>query len=146
MLRAFFLLLLMTSISSGATPDAQLLQPSDWHGKWISSNAPSGSPAPLFRKTFELKAKPQRARAFVSGLGYYELHLNGKKVGDRVLDPGFTNYDKRVLYSTYDVTDQLIAGKNAVAAMLGTGWYDVHTLAVWNFHDASWRDRPKLLV
>ena len=107
---------------------------------------PTASPAPLLRRTFNLKSKPKRTAPYVAGLGYYEFRLNGAKVGDRVLEPAFTNYDRRVLYSTYDVTDRLVAGANAIGAMLGTGWYDVHTAAVWNFHEASWRDRPKLLA
>lgn len=87
--------------------------------------------APLFRYEFELSKPVKRARAYVTGLGYYELHLNGKKVGDRVLDPGRTSYDKRVLYSTYDISDQLKQGGNAVGAILGKGW---------------WSDTPRLLV
>jgi len=79
--------------------------------------------APAFRYEFELEKPVRRARAYVAGLGYYELRLNGKKVGDRVLDPPYTNFGKRVLYSTYDVTDQLKQGKNAVGAILGKGWF-----------------------
>ena len=67
----------------------------------------------------------------MSGLGYYELRLNGRRVGDRVLDPGWTDYSKRVLYSTYDVTAQLKPGRNAVGAMLGRGWYDPLPLNMW---------------
>jgi alpha-L-rhamnosidase len=123
-----------------------LLEPDDWHGKWIGSDAPPGSPAPMLRREFEIKRRVRQARVHISGIGYYELRLNGKKVGDRVLEPAFTNYDKRVLYSTYDVTGQLSDGKNAIGVTLGTGWYDCHIKAVWNFHEASWRDRPKLLM
>ncbi|MCX6375659.1 MAG: family 78 glycoside hydrolase catalytic domain, partial [Armatimonadetes bacterium] len=72
---------------------------------------------------FELGKAIRRARAYVVGLGYCELRLNGKKVGDRVLDPGFTTFPERALYSTYDVTDQLRTGRNAVGVMLGKGWY-----------------------
>jgi alpha-L-rhamnosidase len=79
-------------------------------------------------------------------LGFYELRLNGEKVGDHVLDPSFTRYDKRVLYVTYDVTAQIKQGKNAVGAMLGNGWYNSHSRCVWDFDKSPWRDRPKLLV
>ncbi len=72
-----------------------------------------------------------RARAYVSGLGYYELRLNGQRVGDHVLDPGWTSYAKRVLYSTYDVTAQLTRGRNAVGVMLGNGWFNPLPLAMW---------------
>ncbi|MDH7480629.1 MAG: family 78 glycoside hydrolase catalytic domain [Armatimonadota bacterium] len=79
--------------------------------------------APLFRREFELPKPVKWARAYVTGLGYCELHLNGRKVGDRVLDPAYTVFDKRVLYSTYDVTEMLRQGRNAVGVILGKGWY-----------------------
>lgn len=93
-----------------------LLSPSDWKGKWIGG-------ANQLRKEFALPARPVRARAFVSGLGYYELRINGRKVGDYVLDPGWTTYEKRVLYTAYDVTNLLRQGANAVGLILGQGWY-----------------------
>ena len=67
--------------------------------------------------------KVKRARVYVSGLGWYELYINGRKVGDHVLDPATTDYHKRTLYVTYDVTDLLRPGANAVGVMLGNGWY-----------------------
>lgn len=96
--------------------DTGLLAGSDWKAKWIRG----GNQA---RKEFMLDAKPVRARAYVAGIGYYELRINGRKVGNHVLDSPYTAYNKRVLYSTYDVTDQLQAGANAVGVMLGEGWY-----------------------
>lgn len=77
------------------------------------------------RKEFTLEKKIKRAVAYVCGLGFYELHLNGQKVGDRVLDPGWTNYRKTCLYTTYDVTAQLARGSNALGVMLGNGMYNV---------------------
>jgi alpha-L-rhamnosidase len=71
--------------------------------------------------------------------------LNGQKVGDHLLDPGYTRYDRRALYVTYDVTGLLQSGSNAVGAILGNGWFNCHTKAVWNFHEAPWRAAPKLL-
>src|ERR1039457_4183035 len=88
-------------------------------------------PAPLFRKEFLLEKKISRARVYVSGLGYCELRLNGQRVGDHVLDPGWTTYSKRVLYSTYDVTDQLKRGQNALGVMLGNGWFNPLPLRLW---------------
>ena len=79
--------------------------------------------SPLLRKTFQIAKKVKRARAYVSGLGWYELHINGRKVGDHVLDPATSDYHKRTLYVTYDITDRLHQGPNAVGAMLGNGWY-----------------------
>lgn len=79
--------------------------------------------APLFRHEFEIGKPIKRARAYVTGLGYCELHLNGQKVGDRVLDPAYTSFGKRVLYSTYDITYMLNQGQNAVGVILGKGWW-----------------------
>ena len=124
-----------------------LLQPSDWQGQWIARTTDTNSfPAPLLRRTFQLDGQIKQARVYLCGLGYYELYLNSQKVGDHVLDPGYTRYDKRDLYVTYDVTDLLKRGPNAVGVMLGNGWYNVQTKAVWNFHLAPWRAAPKLLL
>ena len=92
-----------------------LLTREEWKGHWIGGDN-------LLRKEFALEGKVVRARAYVTALGYYELRVNGEKVGSNVLDPAFTTYPVRVLYSSYDVTPQLRAGKNAVGAMLGGGW------------------------
>ena len=66
-------------------------------------------------------------------------------MGDHLLDPGYTDFSKRVLYVTYDITAQLGEGKNCIGVVLGNGWYNEQTPAVWNFHLAPWRDRPRLL-
>lgn len=131
-----------------ATWEMGLLDARDWRAKWIS--APDGEPnamgpAPYLRKTFVLSNWVKRARVYICGLGYYELHLNGAKVGNHVLDPAFTRYDKRALYVTYDVTDRLRYGFNALAVVLGNGWYNVGTRAAWDFDQAPWRDRPTVL-
>src|ERR1035437_3418779 len=89
---------------------------SDWKGRWIWGGN-------QLRKEFSLPAKPVRVRVYVAALGYYELRVNGRKVGDHVLDPARTQYPKRVLYSAYDITDRLTAGPNAVGIMLGQGWF-----------------------
>jgi len=77
------------------------------------------------RKEFALEKEIKRAVAYVCGLGFYELRLNGQKVGDRVLDPGWTNYRQTCLYTAYDVTAQLVLGRNAIGVMLGNGMYNV---------------------
>jgi alpha-L-rhamnosidase len=77
-----------------------------------------------------LTKKAVRARAYVCGLGYSELRLNGHKVGRNVLDPAWTTYDKRALYDTYDVTGYLQPGPNAVAVMLGQGWFKATVLLI----------------
>jgi alpha-L-rhamnosidase len=96
--------------------ETAMLAASGWKAQWIRGGN-------QVRKEFSLDAKPVRARAYVAGLGYYELRINGRKVGDRVLDSPYTAYDKRVLYSTYDVTGLVHAGANAVGVMLGEGWF-----------------------
>ena len=64
---------------------------------------------------------------------------------EQVSGPGYTHFDKRILYVTHDVTSLLEQGDNAVAAVLGNGWYNEQSVAVWNFHEARWRNRPRLL-
>src|ERR1035437_3631619 len=80
-------------------------------------------PARMLRKEFAVDKKVRRANVYFSGQGVSELYLNGAKVGDHVLSPGLTDYDKHVLYVTYDVTKQLAQGKNAIGVMLGNGRY-----------------------
>jgi alpha-L-rhamnosidase len=123
-----------------------LLAPVDWQARWIGRNSDTNSqPAPLLRREFSLKGKVKQARAYICGLGYYELRINGRKIGDHLLDPGYTRFDRNDLYVTYDVTAELQPGANAVGVILGNGWYNVHTKAVWNFHEAPWRNSPRLL-
>jgi alpha-L-rhamnosidase len=116
--------------SPPASFEMALLAPAEWKAGWIRrKEAPPATedalfedrPAPLLRKEFTLRAKPVRARAYVTGLGFYELRLNGEKAGDQVLDPGWTAYAKRVLYSIIDVTALLREGPNAAGILLGSG-------------------------
>jgi len=81
------------------------------------------SPSPHFRKEFVLNKAIATARIYVTSHGFYELQLNGNKVGDQVLTPGWTSYGKRLQYQVYDVTSMLLKGNNAVGAVLGDGWY-----------------------
>jgi alpha-L-rhamnosidase len=137
----------VSAYSQPAFWEMGLLSPQDWQGQWIGRTTDTNSlPAPLLRRTFALEGTIKQARAYICGLGYYELHLNGKKIGDHLLDPGYTRYDKRALYVTYDVTEALRRGTNAVGVLLGNGWYNVQTKAVWDFHKAPWRAAPKLLM
>lgn len=75
------------------------------------------------RKDFTLDKQVARARAYVSGLGIYVLRINGRRVGEDIFAPGWTHYYKRIQYQTYDVTDLLREGENAVGAILGNGWW-----------------------
>lgn len=119
--------------------------------KWISTGNILGNwdnpvlPAPYFRKEFTLERLPgQPAVAAISGLGFYELFINGRRVGDQVLDPVFTQYDRHCPYVCFDVTSLLRPGVNAVGVVLGNGWYNCHTVG-WHFDKAVWREYPKLL-
>lgn len=103
-------------------------------------------PSPLFRKTFDARKPVKSATVTVCGLGYYELHINGERVGDHVLDPLFTRYDRTALYVTHDVTDKIRDGRNAIGVMLGNGWFNMHARCVWNFDIAPWRKNPRLLL
>ena len=98
-----------------------LLKPEDWSARWIAAAA---GPAPILRKSWKLADKPvAKARLAVTALGLYEVRLNGRRVGDHVLAPEWTDYNKRIRCQVYDVTGLLRAGDNALAALLGNGWY-----------------------
>jgi alpha-L-rhamnosidase len=147
-----------SAYSPAAWWEMGLLGPGDWRAAWITRQRAEplpeqkmfeDDPAPLFRKEFLLEKKISRARVYVSGLGYYELRLNGQRVGDQVLDPGWTTYSKRVLYSTYDVTDQLRRGRNAVGVMLGNGWFNPLPLRLWghiNLREHLTVGEPRVIV
>jgi len=109
--------------SDTARFDAGLFERTEWKGSWIGGRN-------QLRKEFPLDGRVKRARAFVCGLGYHELRVNGRKAGGHVLDPGWTTYDKRVLYVTYDVTNALRQGPNAVGVVLGNGKYGSRALLV----------------
>jgi len=91
--------------------------------RFLALRASAVAPAPLLRKEFVVTKAVRRARVYISGIGWSELYLNGRKVSDRVLDPAATDYDKRVFYVTHDVTSRLKTGSNALGVMLGNGWY-----------------------
>lgn len=113
--------------------ETAMLQSTDWKAQWIGDGSVppakeedfyKDDPAPLFRSTFTPQKPVKAARLYISGLGYYEAYINGNRVGDRVLEPGWTNYGKEILYSTYDVTSLLQEGKNAIGVMLGNGFFN----------------------
>lgn len=99
--------------------------------------------APYFFTTFDCTA-PHGVHVAISGLGYYELMINGKKVGDHELAPIVSIYDRRVRYNTFDITKLLRKGTNSVGVILGHGWYNQKVEDSWNFVNASWRHFPKL--
>jgi alpha-L-rhamnosidase len=136
-----------------------VLSAGEWAGRWLGFSEPyseqdmamkgkwkQSEPSPLLRKTFTLDKDIRHAALYISAPGFYEAYLNGSKVGDHVLDPAFTRYDRSCLYVSYDVSEMVSQGANAIGVMLGNGWYNVFTRAAWNFDSAPWRDKPKLLA
>ena len=142
-----------------------LLNSADWTAQWIGllndpyPDSTLTHPAPFFRKEFVADKQVKEAKVYVCGLGYYEMYLNGEKVGDQVLAPAVTNYDERiiqnilyhyddqstqrVLYNTFDVTGLLQKGRNTVGAILGNGWYNQRDRTV---EGCLWYDTPRLLL
>ena len=121
-----------TEWSSTASWSMGLLNKTDWQAKWIGYEgifSPAEKPDDRFtrvvaryvRKDFKVSHSIKKAIAYISGVGLYELYLNGNKIGNQVLAPGPTDYSKRVFYNTFDVTEQLKKGDNAVGVILGNG-------------------------
>ena len=115
-----------------------LLHKSDWKGYWIGLDSAVGTDnvkedvlsARMLRKEFETRGKIKRATVYICGLGLFKLYLNGKKIGNQVLAPALSEYQKRTFYMTFDVTKDLVEGKNAVGVVLGNGRFfapiDIH--------------------
>ena len=134
--------------------ETAMLEASDWQAKWISDG--SRFPAkdedyykedrmPLISKDFNASKKIIDARLYVSGVGYYEAFLNGKKIGDHVLDPGFTTYAKQVYYVVYDIGSLLKKGNNTAGIMLGSGWWNPLPFKLfgrWALKDYQQTGRP----
>jgi alpha-L-rhamnosidase len=126
-----------------------LLNSSDWSAQWIwfdtgPSNELSMTPCAYLRQVFDVLKPVQRATLYATAKGLYQLHLNGIRVGDAVLSPGWTDYHKRIQYQAYDVTDLLHVGSNAIGAILGDGWYHGH---VGHKHGrAHYGPHPQLLA
>jgi alpha-L-rhamnosidase len=136
--------------------ETAMLRNDDWSAVWIGDGKPQpindedfyrDDPAPVFRKIFETQKKIMAARLYISGLGYYEACMNGNKISDHVLDPGWTAYSKQTLYTTYDVTGMIKKGKNVLSVTLGNGWYNPLPLRLWgrlNLRNALTTGRPCL--
>lgn len=106
-----------------------LFSPEEWEGKWIGSDElydPAGLDNnisdPWFRKTFQLQKTPGKATLFLASVGYHELYVNGKRIGEDVLSPAVTDHTKRARYVAYDITAELKRGANVIAIWLGTSW------------------------
>lgn len=118
-----------------------------WKGVWITNTEDTtAGPAPYFRKVFRTDKTIQKAVAYVCGVGYHIVYLNGQPVTNAVLEQGYTRYDKRLLFNTYDVTTLLSSGNNCLAVALGNGWYNVQSYTIWFFDRIAWRKTPRLLL
>jgi alpha-L-rhamnosidase len=124
-----------------------LLNPTDWKADWIEAGFTEDSinrPAQYFRKTFRMDKKIKTATAYITSLGMYEAELNGKRIGDAYLTPGWTSYNKRLQYQAYDVTGLLNPGANAVGVTLGNGWY--RGFLAWDDHKNIYGKKLGLLM
>jgi alpha-L-rhamnosidase len=124
-----------------------LLESTDWQGQWIGAFFLGGprttSPAPYLRKEFRITKQVLSARLYTTALGLYECYLNGIRVGDALLTPGWTDYHKHIQYQAYDVTELIQSGTNAWGAILGDGWGVGHIAWVGR---QRYADRPLLLA
>ncbi len=142
-----------------------LFDAAEWSAKWIG-RGPADEPladvakfatgeneglkdldidyrSPMLRTEFNLGAPVRRARAYISGLGFHELHVNGEKAGDHLLSPAKTDYREQVLYEALDIGDALQKGDNAVGIMLGNGWFN--TLKEWWSWRMQWYGSPRVI-
>jgi alpha-L-rhamnosidase len=133
--------------SSSTWWEMGLLKRTDWQGQWIGAPFSGGprtsSPAPYLRKEFRVTKQVVSARLYATALGLYECYLNGMRVGDALLTPGWTDYSKHIQYQVYDVTDLIQPGTNACGAILGDGWSVGHIAWVGR---QRYTDRPQLLA
>lgn len=116
-----------------------LLEPTDWTARWIGAPTvpPAGPPNdPWLRREFVLRARPRTAVAYVASIGYHELYVNGRKVGDGVLEGAVADVRKRARYRTYDIAGTLKPGRNVIGLWLGAGW------ALYPTYDTP--DRPEI--
>ncbi|MBE2268426.1 MAG: family 78 glycoside hydrolase catalytic domain [Anaerolinea sp.] len=120
----------VSAFSDAAWFEMGLLEAADWRAAWIGFPAGWNGKALYFRDKFTVQQPIISARAYVASPNWIELHVNGSKVGDRVLEPAQTDAGRRVLYTTYDVTGHLRAGDNVIGAIVGNGWYGTPKLLV----------------
>src|SRR4051794_17862980 len=138
--------LLPASASASAAPE--------WSAQWIGRNDPAvppphgqQAPAPLLRKDFTVRGGVASARLNIAGLGYYVAWIDGRRVGDQVLDPGPTQFNKTAVYRTFDVTNLVRRGGNALGVMLGRSYFGAtssENLFGWGL--STFRHEPRLLA
>ncbi len=115
-------------------------------GKWIGTDMTvEDRRAPVFKKTFTIEKEIKKAELLICGLGLFELKINGKLPDDTVLNPAHTQYNRTVLYRSFDISDLLVSGENLITVELGHSFFN-ETTTVWDWHKASWRSSPKLIA
>ena len=135
------------SSSNISSFETGMIDISNWKGSWITDTRDIDlKPAPYFRKQVNIQKKIKSARAYVAAAGLFELSINGKPIGNHRLDPMYTRFDRRNLYVTHNITEALHEGENVFGVLLGNGWYNHQSTAVWYFHEAPWRERPKFCM
>ncbi|MBR5626970.1 MAG: family 78 glycoside hydrolase catalytic domain, partial [Thermoguttaceae bacterium] len=118
-------------------------------GPWGKLRRRTEQVSPMFQRSFSVEKPVQSAILHITGAGLYEASLDGSKIGDKLLTPSFTRYDRRMLYSTYDLTDRFRNAENSaheLEVMVGHSWYDVRSIVTWNFDAAPWRDFPRMIA
>ena len=135
-------------VSDIARFETAKMKRSDWEAVWISDGASRElEAAPMFRKEFTGERDVESAKIFMSAAAYALVRLNGEPISDAFLEPGYTHYDKRNLYSVTDVTSLIKEGGNVVSAVLGNGFYNaIKPVATWQFENAPWRDRARFIL
>ncbi len=117
-----------------------------WKAQWIESQLQENDisrPAQYFRTVFVAKKKVKKAIAYITSHGMYEAQLNGNRTGDIYLAPGWTSYDKRQQYQSYDVTNLLKQGKNSIGVIVGNGWH--RSALAWGDNRNRWAKKLGLL-
>jgi alpha-L-rhamnosidase len=122
--------------------EAGLLTADDWSARFVAPVA--DGPAPILRRTVTLRGGIASARLYATAHGVYQATLNGARVGDEILAPGWTSYDHRLRYQTYDVTSLLRAGDNTLDVLLGNGWF--RGRLTWSGRSGFYGDRLALLA
>ena len=136
----------LSSWSATAYWQMGMLDSNQWKAKWIESDLDKDAdhrPAIYFRKEFETSKKVVAATAYITAHGMYEAMINGKRIGNSYLTPGWTSYNKRLQYQAYDVTDLLNKGSNAVGVTIGNGWYRGYL--AWGGNKNTWGKDLSLL-
>lgn len=149
----------ISAYSEPSSWEMGLISDENWAGNWIEPPEElyprnmtdkeifNFNPALLFRKTFNVEKNVKKARLYLTGLGYYECFINGNRVGDHQLDPGWTNYSKKIFYAVYDVSNLISSGNNVIGVHVGSGWYNPLPLRMWkrfNLREALTIGIPKV--